>query len=156
LNPLLTGVPVGPTPLVNLLLPAYGLPAALIGVWAARAPARSWVRRLGAPMAVALLGLWLTLSVRHAFSGSVLTGTVPGEAELYAYSVLWLVFALALLGAGAALGQTATRRAGLGLLLIVALKAFLVDMASLTGLWRAHGIDTADRKNRLHRGDWIV
>ncbi|MBB4284524.1 DUF2339 domain-containing protein [Roseospira goensis] len=136
-NPVLTGDPVGSWPLINLLLPLYGTPAALLGGWAARAPAGSWPRRVGAPVAVGLLGLWLTLCVRHGFAGSDLSAAPVADAELYAYSVLWLLFAVALLGAGARLGQAAMRRAGLGLLLAVTLKVFLVDMAQLTGLWRA-------------------
>jgi uncharacterized membrane protein len=56
---------------------------------------------------------------------------------LYAYSVLGLLFGLAVVVIGVRLDQTATRRAGLAILLAVTLKAFLVDMAELTGLWRA-------------------
>jgi uncharacterized membrane protein len=136
-NPYWTGVPVGALPVLNLLLALYATPAAFLALWARRASAGSRVRRGAAPAAVALLALWLALSVRHAFTGPVLSGPLTGEAELYAYSVLGLLFGLAVVVIGVRLDQTATRRAGLAILLAVTLKAFLVDMAELTGLWRA-------------------
>jgi len=135
-NPLVTGDPVGAVPVFNLLLALYAAPALLLGWWAVRAPEGSRVRRLAAPGAVALLGLWLTLCVRQAFTGASLAGPEPGEAELYAYSVLWLLFGVALLLTGARLTQATARRAGLVIVLAVTLKVFLVDMAALTGLWR--------------------
>ncbi len=136
-NPLLTGTPVGSTPGLNWLLALYATPALLFGAGAWHAPAGSWARRAGTPSAVALAGLWATLSVRHAFAGPDLSASAPGEAELYAYSLVWLLFGLAVLGAGARWGQAAARRAGLAILLAVTLKAFLIDMGSLGGLWRA-------------------
>ncbi|WP_299439770.1 DUF2339 domain-containing protein [uncultured Rhodospira sp.] len=136
-NPLWTGVPVGPALVWNLVLPLYGTPAGLLGLWAWWAPPGSRVRRWAAPAASALLAVWLGLSVRQAFTGPVLDGPLTGEAELYAYSVLGLLFGLGVLVIGARLGQDVTRRAGLAILLAVTLKAFLIDMAGLTGLWRA-------------------
>jgi len=135
-NPLVTGAPVGAAPVFNLLLALYASPALLLGWWAVRAPEGGRIRRLAAPGAVALLGLWLTLCVRQAFTGPILSGPAPGEAELYAYSVLWLLFGVALLLTGARLTQAAARRAGLLIVLAVTLKVFLIDMAALTGLWR--------------------
>ena len=57
-------------------------------------------------------------------------------AESYAYSAVWLGFALALFGAGIRLGKPYIRYAGLGVMVIVVLKVFLWDMSSLEGLYR--------------------
>jgi len=137
LNPVLTGDPVGSTPVLNTLLGLYAIPAALLGWWAWRASADSWPRRLGSPVAAVLAWMWLTLELRRTFAGPTLDQPAPVEAELYAYSVLWLAFGVAVLAVGTRLRVRAARRAGLGVVLAVTLKVFLVDMAGLTGLWRA-------------------
>jgi uncharacterized membrane protein len=59
------------------------------------------------------------------------------DAELYAYSAVWLVFGIALLGAGAWLGSRTLRLASAAMVALAVLKVFLIDMAGLTGLWRA-------------------
>jgi uncharacterized membrane protein len=100
-NPVVTGQPVGAGPVVTWLWPLYFSPALLFAARAWHAPAGSWSRRLEAPAALGLLGLWATLTVRHLFAGPDLSTPAVVEAELYAYSVVWLLFGLALLSAGA-------------------------------------------------------
>ena len=68
---------------------------------------------------------------------SVAGGADPSNAEMYAYSAGWLL----LCGRSARVGfRTARRldllRLGLGALLIVSLKVFLIDMSALEGLFR--------------------
>lgn len=97
---------------------------------------------MGAPVAgiVALIQGFALLSyqVRHWFNFA--DGRFPGaalsDAELYAYSIVWLVFGAALLLAGIARRSAVLRYASLAVLVLVVGKVFLVDMSGLTGLLR--------------------
>jgi uncharacterized membrane protein len=79
----------------------------------------------------------VTLEVRHFFQGDRLNQGLTSEAEWYAYSAAWLVFAAAGLGAALRWRSVWLRRASLlGLGLVVG-KVFLSDMADLSGALRA-------------------
>ncbi len=61
-----------------------------------------------------------------------------GDAELYAYSAVWLAFGSRLARALAPISAAARcRLASAALVALAVLKVFLIDMAGLTGLWRA-------------------
>src|SRR5262249_4036036 len=60
-----------------------------------------------------------------------------GEAEAYAYSAVWIVFAIATLIVGLARHSVPTRHAAMAVLSLSVAKVFLVDMASLVGLLRS-------------------
>jgi uncharacterized membrane protein len=77
-----------------------------------------------------------SLSVRHAFHGSVLASGAISNAEGFSYSGAWLVFAAVLLGTGVRRGSSPLRWASLGILMATVGKVFLFDMADLGGLWR--------------------
>ena len=79
---------------------------------------------------------YISFEVRRAYHGPLLAPGEPSDAELYAYSAAWLVYAGVLLTLGFIWRQALLRYAGLGMLLIVSLKVFLVDMGDLTGLYR--------------------
>ncbi|MBK1634192.1 DUF2339 domain-containing protein [Rhodovulum adriaticum] len=141
LNPLFTAEPVGRWPLVNLLGLAYLAPALIFALLAARpgfdlGPAsRQW---LWAGAGV-LLFLDLTLETRRAFHGSVIalgTERMPTNGEIYAYSAVWIVFALVLLAIGIRRNTQAARYASLAVLIVTVVKVFLYDMSDLTGLYR--------------------
>src|SRR5690606_25372741 len=98
--PLFTGTPVGDTPVLNDLLLVFGGPAILALIFAVFAE-RQGRPRLGTAAGAAglLLALvWVSLEIRRAFHGAVLTAGDAGEAELYAYSAAWLLFGAVLLG----------------------------------------------------------
>ncbi|HEV2551068.1 MAG TPA: DUF2339 domain-containing protein [Stellaceae bacterium] len=138
-NPLLMPEPVGDLPILDVLLLAYAVPAGL-GVLYHRALASRGFGRLarGAGIAaLALAFLYLSLEARHFFQGNRLDLGEASDGEWYAYSAVWLAFAAALLAAGIARGLPMLRLAGLVIGAIVAVKAFLFDMAALTGLYRA-------------------
>ena len=59
-----------------------------------------------------------------------------GTAENYTYSVVWLLFALALLAGGISLRTAPLRYAALAVLVLTVLKVFLVDLSDLEGLLR--------------------
>lgn len=137
-NPLLTPLSVGTTPILNLLLLAYALPAVLLLVIA-----RQLERRGEAPWALAagafsiLLGfVFLSLEVRQWFQGEFLDGRTIGDAETYAYSAAWLVYGGALLAGGILGGGRALRYASLAVVVLAVGKVFLFDAAQLTGLYR--------------------
>lgn len=138
-NPVFTGTSVGGSLVLNDLLLAYGLPALLCGglyYLLRRSPPR-WVAWIPAAAALILAFAYVTFEVAHAFEGPVLDMGDIRASELYAYSVAWLAFALALLTAGIRLGSPILRQAAFGVLLLVTLKVFLVDLAGLSGLQQA-------------------
>ncbi|HLO77768.1 MAG TPA: DUF2339 domain-containing protein, partial [Magnetospirillum sp.] len=139
-NPLYTGEPVGEGAVFNLLLLAYAAPALLYVVHAFVAPQPPvWLRKACGGLALAFAFLWVSLEVRHAFAGSVLDAyTTPVEqAEMWVYSVVWLLGGVAMLGGGIWGRSALLRRAGLGVVLVVVAKVFILDLSQLSGLWRA-------------------
>jgi uncharacterized membrane protein len=134
-NPLVTGDSVGRLPFINVLALAYLLPGVIALLIAPVAP--GWSRYTAGAAALGLMLLWLSLETRHWFQGENLAHwRGASHGEMYTLSAAWLVFALALWGLGALLRQQLYRYAALALLLLAALKVFLVDMADLDGLYR--------------------
>jgi uncharacterized membrane protein len=136
-NPLWNDDPVGNTPIFNLLLLAYGIPAALIAVygWAALPPGR--LLRAAGVLTLLLAFVDLSLEVRRSFQGPLLSlDRATADAEWYCYSAAWLGFAGVLLMSGIWRRDRALRYASLAVLLLVIGKVFLSDMAGLTGLYR--------------------
>jgi uncharacterized membrane protein len=86
-------------------------------------------------MMLTLLFTFITLNVRESFHGSVLTGTAT-NAEVYAYSVVWLMLGGFMLFFGQARKNTPMRRASLALIVLTILKVFLYDASELGGLYR--------------------
>jgi len=137
-NPLWRGDAVGAWPVVNLLFLAYALPAAIAARFLVEFRALA-LRRLADACGLAalvLLFVYLSLETRRAFQGPLLAGGAVGDSELYAYSAVWLVYALGLLGAALWTRVTALRYASLALLVLTVAKVFLIDMAALAGLYR--------------------
>lgn len=138
-NPWTAGEPVPGLPVLNALLPAYGLPAVLVALAMLRAPELaqpSGLRRgLGAYVLAASFA-WATLEVRRAFHAEEIGWAAVGEAEMYAYSAAWLLLGGVLLAIGIRSGQKAIRLAALGVIALATVKVFLVDMDALVGLWR--------------------
>jgi uncharacterized membrane protein len=67
----------------------------------------------------------------------VLSGGAPSGAEQYSYSIAWLAFGVVLLGIGIAVNSERARLASAVVIALTILKAFLVDMSTLTGVYRA-------------------
>jgi uncharacterized membrane protein len=80
---------------------------------------------------------YVTTMVRHAFHGPILNSWTMSDAEQYAYSVAWLMFGIILLGAGLLMPSQRARLASAVIIGITILKVFLIDMANLTGAYRA-------------------
>ena len=143
-NPLVTGERLSGGALINDLAPGYLLPA-LSALAAARfaggglppAIAPSWVRRVFGAAALVLTFAYVTLMVRRIFAGPVLDAPGASDPEWWAYSAVWLAFALALLACGVLRRSAALRLASGLVLALVALKVFLLDLAGVGGVWRA-------------------
>ena len=81
--------------------------------------------------------VYVSLEVRHLFDpGFERSGFAADGLELYAYSIVWLLFGVALLALGFLRHTAAFRHAGMVLVCIVVAKVFLIDMAGLKGLLR--------------------
>ncbi len=141
-NPLWTGEAVGSGTVVNGLLYIYALPAACLGALAWRmarrredATARTLVPLLGVA-ALLLLFVLVTLEVRQAFHGAVLTAGWPASAELYTYSAAWALLGTLLLAAGILTRSIVLRWASLAVMLLTIAKVFLVDTPKLSDIFR--------------------
>jgi uncharacterized membrane protein len=139
-NPLWTHAPVGSLPLLNLLSLAYLLPAILF--WALGSLDGFMLsQKVRKPLRVAssiLVFLYLSLEVRRAFQGGRAfdLGYGVSDAEIYAYSAVWIAYALVLLGVGILWKSSFWRYTSLTVLIVTVLKVFLYDMSDLTGLYR--------------------
>ncbi len=136
-NPWLDHIDIGVHPVFDFLLLAYLMPAFLYGLHAWRAPPPERLRGWSGGLALLLGFVWLTGETRHGFTGRWIDGAAPSNGELYALSVAWLLYGVAILASGIRFAVPALRRTGLGLILLVVAKAFFVDMSALRGLWRA-------------------
>jgi uncharacterized membrane protein len=137
-NPWVTGTDVGSHPVFNWALLGYGLGAVLAAAAALleRRAGRAMESRVMGLVGLAMLVNYLNITVAMLARGEVSFWGI-GDGELYAYSAVWLVVGIALLGAGAAFGSRTLRLASAAMVALAVLKVFLVDMAGLTGLWRA-------------------
>ncbi|MGV6848494.1 MAG: DUF2339 domain-containing protein [Marinibacterium sp.] len=140
-SPIVTAEPVGQWPLFNLLALAYLVPAvqfAYIGL-SRNHDLRPEIRKLLLGSSALLVFWYLTLEVRRAFWGPKIglsPQTLPVNAEVYAYSAVWILNALALLALGILRRSAALRFASLAVLMVTVAKVFLFDLSDLTGLYR--------------------
>jgi uncharacterized membrane protein len=130
-------IPVG-GPLFNLILLGYGLPAVLAITLAliARTTRPISYRVAATITAVTLALFYLTLEVRRLFHGPVLAGPIS-DAEQYAYSTVWLAFGIVLLAVGFYLRSQPARLPALAVIVLTIAKVFIVDTASISGVYRA-------------------
>jgi uncharacterized membrane protein len=137
-NPLVTDRPVG-GPFLNLILLGYGLPAVLAIVLAlvARRTRPMSYRAVCVAASVALALGYLTLQVVRLYHGPVLTAGETTDPEQYTLSAVWLGFGVVLLVAGLLIESKPARLASAAVVVLTIAKVFLVDMADLTGIWRA-------------------
>jgi uncharacterized membrane protein len=138
LNPQFTGRPVGGA-FFNLILLGYGIPAVLAAILAlvARGSRPLGYRTIAATGAVVLSMLYLGLEVRTLYHGAILTRGVTTDVEQYTYSAVWLIFGIMLLFAGFMLRSQPARLASAAVIAFTIVKVFVIDMAALTGIFRA-------------------
>lgn len=138
MNPWITSRYIGEHPVVNWALLGYGFSAllAMASAMLERRAGRRMEARIMGLIGGGLLFMYLNITVAMVFRGRTSLWGIS-DAELYAYSAVWLVAGIALLGAGALFHSRTLRLTSAGLVALAVLKVFLVDMAGLTGLWRA-------------------
>ncbi|MBY5931811.1 DUF2339 domain-containing protein [Tateyamaria omphalii] len=138
-SPLLSswGDDVAGPPLLNTLIPAYLLPALLLGLGAWRL--RHRVLRLGfGAVAVGLTVVWVFATIRHLWQGPTSMELWRGylQPELYSYTVAILLTGAVLFYQSLARNASGLRRAGLAVIGLAVAKVFLIDISGLDGLVR--------------------
>ncbi|MBL8587733.1 MAG: DUF2339 domain-containing protein, partial [Methylobacteriaceae bacterium] len=139
-NPLFTDDRLAGGPIFNELAVGYGLPAAAaIGLAiVARGRRESWFRIAAAAVALGLVFAYATLETRRLFEGpSIGLARGASEAEITAYSAVWLALGLITLAWGVVRGSREARLGSAVFVLMATLKIFLYDFAGLTGPLRA-------------------
>jgi uncharacterized membrane protein len=124
---------------INTLLLGYAMPAVL-ALLLSYAVAGRRSARYGNTIAAGALVLalsYVTLEIRRLYHGPQLTSGLTGGAEQYTYSVAWLAFGVVLLGIGILFNSQRARLASAVVIALTILKAFLIDMSELTGVYRA-------------------
>jgi uncharacterized membrane protein len=139
-NPFFSGEPVVGGRYINTLTLGYLVPAILAGVLAIvyqKSRNETW-RGFAGITAILLALAYLTLQVRFLFQGPQLDRYFNySDAELYTYSAVWLVFSVLLLLIGIVRQSQPVRLASAAVLLATIAKVFFIDLAGLTGVWRA-------------------
>lgn len=138
-NPwLLSSVNVGGL-VFNLLLLGYALPAVLMLLLsyavAGHRPVAYANTIAGGALVFALT--YVTLEIRRFYHGPVLLYGGTTGAEQYTYSIGWLGFGVVLLGVGILVNSERARLASAAVIALTILKAFVIDMSTLTGVYRA-------------------
>jgi uncharacterized membrane protein len=124
---------------INPILLGYALPAvlALVLSYAAAGRRRAAYANTIAGGALVLALAYVTLEIRRLYHGPLLTAGATGGAEQYSYSIAWLAFGVALLGIGLVFNSQRARLASAVVIALTILKAFLIDMSTLSGVYRA-------------------
>jgi uncharacterized membrane protein len=135
-NPILWHIDVGGI-VINLLLLGYALPAVL-GLLLSYAVAgrRPYANTIAAGALILALA-YLTFEIRRIYHGPVLSVGPTTGAEQYTYSIAYLAFGVVLLGIGILFNSQRARLASAVVIALTILKAFLIDMSTLTGVYRA-------------------
>ncbi|SHG76779.1 DUF2339 domain-containing protein [Marivita hallyeonensis] len=142
-NPFISPARVLGPPVLNTLIPAFLLPAVLIGLAAWRLGALPRTLRLGlGALALALASFWLFLTIRHVWQGAEGMRITRGysQPELYTYTLTLLIVGGALFYQSLARHSDLLRRAGLAVIALAIAKVFLIDISGLTGLIRVFSL----------------
>lgn len=138
-NPLLTSIYIGELPVFNWLFLLWLVPA-LLTFWL-----YTLIKPINAKVAsfilaaAGILGLIAINSfIRQYWQGPyIYLPKGASNAELYSYSVIWLILGAGTVILGHLKNQLLIQKIGFGLLAAVIVKVFLIDMANLTGLLKA-------------------
>jgi uncharacterized membrane protein len=126
---------VGEAFIVNGLLTTFAVGAAF---WIFFGKIFQGSRPFAGFMTLLFMFAFVTYTVRHYYHGGNLQlhqlNMTP--AELYSYSVVWLLYGIVLLTAGIVWRHHALRMGAMAFILLAILKVFLHDAAALEGLYR--------------------
>jgi len=137
-NPVLWPIDVGGV-VINLLLLGYAIPAvlALLLSYAVAGQRPVAYTNTIAAGALILALTYVTFEVRRIYHGPIMSSGPTTGAEQYSYSIAWLVFGVVLLAIGVLFNSQRARLASAAVIALTILKAFLIDMSALTGVYRA-------------------
>jgi len=138
-NPLFESLYIGELPIFNWLLLLWLVPAGLT-LWLAKLIKP--INAKATPFILAVAGGFVLLAInsfiRQYWQGPyIYLSKGASNAELYSYSVIWLVMGAGTVIFGHLKNQLLIQKVGLGLLAAVIVKVFLIDMANLEGLLKA-------------------
>jgi uncharacterized membrane protein len=136
-NPAIWRINVGGA-VINLLLLGYALPAvlALLLSYTVAGRRRPAYANTIAGGALVLALTYVSFEIFRLFEGPYINGTAS-DAEQYALSIAWLAFGVIMLGFGVVFASQRARLASAIVIALTVLKAFLIDMSALTGVYRA-------------------
>ena len=126
----------------NTLLLAYLLPGLFLGAiaWLQQDKRPDWyLKTLGGVSLAALIG-YVTTMVRLFYHGGedmALALTPVVSTEQYTYSIVWLLFGIALLVGGMMFKVRELRIGSAAVMMLTVAKVFLIDMSALEGILRA-------------------
>ena len=137
-NPMLRWIDVGGI-VINLLLLGYALPAVLALLLSYAAAGRRPVAYANtiAAGALVLALAYVTFEIRRIYHGPAISVGPTTGAEQYTYSIAYLAFGVVLLGIGILFNSQRARLASAVVIGLTILKAFVIDMSTLTGVYRA-------------------
>jgi len=137
-TPMLWPIDVGGV-VINLLLLGYAIPAVLALLLsyavAGRRPAE-YANTIAAGALILAL-TYVTFEIRRIYHGPIMAAGPTSDAEQYTYSIAWLMFGVVLLAIGILFNSQRARLASAAVIALTILKAFLIDMSTLTGVYRA-------------------
>ncbi|MCF6455603.1 DUF2339 domain-containing protein [Pseudoalteromonas sp. MMG024] len=141
-NPFLEAILIGDIFLFNWLLVMWAVPAVIIALvyYFDIVPKQFKLNKnkVLLPIASGFSFLFINGVVRSYFQTEQIRLSLPtSQAEIYSYSVVWLIIAAGFNLFGQRIAKSVVYQAGFAILLVVILKAFLFDMAHLDGLYRA-------------------
>jgi uncharacterized membrane protein len=124
---------------INPILLGYAMPAvlALLLSYAVAGRRRAAYANTIAAGALVLALSYVTLEIRRLYQGPILSNGAPSGAEQYTYSIAWLAFGVILLGIGIVFNSQRARLASAAVIALTIVKAFVIDMSTLTGVYRA-------------------
>jgi uncharacterized membrane protein len=124
---------------INELVLGYALPAILALLLSYAVAGRRSVA-YGNTIAAGALILaltYVTFEIRRLYRGPVLAGGVTSDVEQYTYSIAWLAFGVLLLAIGIVVNSERARLASAAVIALTIGKVFLIDLSTLTGVYRA-------------------
>ena len=139
-NPYFTGERIAGPAVFDSLLLGYVAPG-LMALYLARISRgirHDLFVQIAGGVGLGLVFLYTTLEVRHIFQGEFITASRrTGSAEIWGYTVAWLLLGIVLLGYGLLRHLTMPRIASAVLIVAASLKVVLIDLAGVSGIWRA-------------------
>ncbi len=95
-----------------------------------------WQEKVLAGITLASLITFVSLTIRHAYQGDAILAGPMSNAELYTYSIVWILTSILLLAYSIIRDRRDVRLASLCFMILSICKVFLIDAADLEGLYR--------------------